>query len=185
MENSRHDRAIIMVSTYIIGFVSAYIAFGVEQLEQYIEVPAPVAQTISAPVTERVEVTAKPSSLVIDHRGLVLVTDEEEILLATRKSYAQTANVIAGTREATHKLIEAELSRDGMYAYFCEQVDESDEVCSAYVYSVKKDIMYPLQIDREIYTPNIDEHFSAWSAGGYLMVDGYSSVSSNTPWLLQ
>jgi len=184
MENSRHERALVVVASYVIGFASAYIAFGVSQSQQIVYMPVVSEQH---QVAKKSVIASPTASLRVEDDGLVLATQDKERLLTARKSSPLVASLIqAGpTPGFAEKLTEAELSRDSEYVYFCEQLTPEAESCDAYVYSVNDDVLYPVQINGEVYTPNNASHVSAWSPAGYLTIGEYQSASTETPWILQ
>lgn len=186
MENSRHERAIILVAAYVIGFISAYIAFGVNQFEEYIVVEVPAQQYLPAAAIESiVEPNYSESTLTVDNVGLHYYGPDGERLLSAYRTPEHDGVIPQGTSGVVEKIIDAEISRDGQFAYFCEQVDPADDTCAAFVYSATEDIIRPLQTAEEVIKPAIANHFSVWSASGYLMVNGRSSVAPETPWLLK
>lgn len=189
MENSRHERAVIVAASYVIGFTSAFIAFGLNQANNanYDLVVNPVENQESVTVAPT-PVRSYQASVRIESDGLVVVTENGERLLSARKnSPALAASVIASVPQPgfAEKIIEAELSRDSEYVYFCEQLVATDENCSSYVYNIDEDVIYPVIVDGEPYVPTISSHSSAWSPSGYLNIGGYMSASIETPWILQ
>lgn len=190
MENSRHERAIIVAASYVIGFTSAFIAFGANQTDTTTKNLNIISNHDSNYQTAAV-VTAPTrsyeASVRIESDGLVVVTDDKERLLSARKSSPHLASVITSAAQPglAVKVIEAELSRDSEYVYFCEQLTDDAENCSAYIYSIDEDVLHPVVVAGEDYEPNISSHTSAWSPNGYLNIGGYMSASIETPWILQ
>ena len=186
MENTRHERAIVVVASYVIGFTSAFIAYGIAATPS---TPLPTAAEHTAPAVamQPRQGESYSASVQIRPEGLVVVTNEGERMLSARRSSPFLANVISSKPEPgiSEQIVEAELSRDSKFVYFCEQLTKSAQDCNAYVYSVDQDILHPLQVRGEQYSPQIVTHTSAWSAESNLMVDGFNSVSPETPWLLE
>lgn len=184
MENSRHERALVVAASYVIGFASAFIAFGVTQSHTVVPIV-----THYAPQSQRAIETepVKETTLRMEEAGLVLVSEDLERLLSARKSSPLVASAITAANEPgfAESLVEAELSRDGKFAYFCEVLNEEDATCDAYVYDVALDSLYPVQVRGEVYQPQITSHRSSWTPAGYLTVDQFRSVSTDKPWLLQ
>ena len=182
MENSRHERAMTVVASYVIGFTSAYIAFGATQTP----LATPIITETPPAVATKAEV--KHATLRVEEAGLVVVTEDRERLLSARKSSALAANALGAVTNQpgfAERLVEAELSRDGSFVYFCEVLDYSSDTCDAYVYDVALDTVYPVQLGAEVYRPSADLHRSIWTEAGYLVVDQYRSISTEKPWLLQ
>lgn len=181
MNNSRHERAIVVLASYVIGFTTAYIAFGVGQ---------PYAKAPSVSYVNNVaqyEIREAPeASIFIDELGLGVITEDRVRLLSARRD-AMAANVISATPQpgVAVALTEAELSRDGKFVYFCEQLTEESDQCDPYVYSLEADVLYPVEVYGERYYPNNATHVSAWSPAGYLTVDDYISATIAEPWKLR
>ena len=185
MENSRHDRVIVIVSSYIIGFTSAFIAFGLTNTSNNNLKLTTSDFKVAHEVANVVESEKKTASLHIEADGLVVVTPEGERLLSARKTPELAASVIASKPGYAVKLTEAELSRDSKYVYFCEQLSSDTETCDPYVYSLSEDVLHPVKVGGEDYKPVNETHHSAWSPAGFLTLDGHISTSIAEPWVLQ
>ena len=185
MENTRHERALVVAASYIIGFTSAFIAFGVSNIPQ---TPELLVNSVSSQA-QVVTASAKKSeatSLRFEDAGLVVVTEDLERLLSARRSSSLMANVISSGAQSGFavSIVEAEISRDGQFVYYCEQQSTDSDSCVAYVYSVVDDIIHPVQVDGSHYNPKSEGHMSTWTPAGYLNLEAYRSVSANTPWVL-
>lgn len=183
MENSRHERAIIVAASYVIGFTSAYIAFGVAATDYQHKITLPPTQ----PQTETTVAEEERTVLRLEETGLVAVTEDLERLLSAHRSSPLAANVVGATPEPgmAHSLVEAELSRDGAYVYFCEALTADAQTCDPYVYDVAADTLHPVRVNGTDYYPQIDEHRSSWTPSGYLTVNQFRSISPGMPWLLK
>ncbi len=190
MENSRHERAFVVMASYVIGFTSAFIAFGINHFT-----PTDVivmSDTITQIATQQPAMQPRQgqsysASIRVEPAGLVVVSEAGKRLLSARKDSPYLASVISAEPQPglAVKIIEAELSRDSRFVYFCEQLTPDSQSCTAYVYSIADDVLHPLQVRDAGYEPQIVTHTSAWSQDGNLMVDGFISSSAETPWELQ
>lgn len=128
------------------------------------------------------------ATILVEEDGLVVATEEGERLLSVYSGSPLAASVVStdlGLSVPADHLIEAELSRDSTYVYFCEQQRKEIDICNPFVYSVLDGVTYPVTLNGSKYEPAASRHFSAWSAQGILSVNGYESVSGETPWQLQ
>ncbi len=186
MEWSRHDRAIITVAAYVIGFATAYIAFGVDisphtKIEHY-----------SNPAQHYVQSDSRTQghivSAVIEGDGLRVTFANGERLLSARnlKAESQVASVIAssGTSGIHHAIVDAEISRNNKFVYFCEQLTVNAETCDPYIYEVEKDVLHHVTLNGEVFSPQIENHTSSWSPAGALAVDFNLSKNTEEPWSL-
>lgn len=189
MENSRHERAFVVLASYVIGFTSAFIAFGinhVKQTEIIVIDDTPPSVAAVAPMQPRMG-QSYSASIRVEPAGLVVVSESGKRLLSARKDSLYLANAISSEPQPglAVRVVEAELSRDSRFVYFCEQLAVDAQSCGAYVYSVADDVLRPLKVRGSGYAPSIVTHTSAWSQDGNLMVDGFISGSPETPWELQ
>jgi len=190
MENSRHERAYVVMTSYVIGFTSAFIAFGINHVVQTdFVVIEDLTQTaaVQQPAMQPRMGQSYSASIRIEPAGLVVVSEAGKRLLSARKDSPYLASVISSEAQPglAVKIVEAELSRDSRFVYFCEQLQAEAQSCVAYVYNIASDVLHPLKVRGAVYEPQIVTHTSAWSQDGNLMVDGFISSSPLTPWELQ
>jgi len=184
MEGSRHEKMYLILTSYIIGFVTAFIAFGVtktEPLTQVIVVQNEKSQTSvmpEAPVKE-------PTSLIFSDEGLFAITQGYKRLLSVNKS-SLGASVLTTTSNSGFytNVYEAQVSPNGEFIYYCEQLDASDDSCYPYIYRVGDDTLYPLVHDGEKYVSPIADHAVAWTSDNLLTINGYLSENEASPWEL-
>lgn len=188
MENTRHERAIIMVATYTIGFVSAYIAFGVglDQNSLAVDTTALSPSSLDQAI-KHAGIHEAAATIVADKEGLSLSTRDGDKLLSVSKQILKEEgmDVSKPTPGIFEVIIDAELSRDSRFAYFCEQLQEGDQTCNPYVYSVEQDVLFPLKLNGDAFRPDIVTYKATWTEDGLLNVNGHISVSSETPWVLK
>lgn len=143
MEGTRNERVIILTVSYIIGLITAYIAFGVTQLEttfKYVYIPASntaavIAANTSAPQTEGVVAETKD--------GLVYIKDNATYLLSNLAPEKQ-----AILSDGHHVAIaDYSVSPDHSQVYFCEIASADLDLCRPYLYDVASDSVSPLTED--------------------------------------
>lgn len=176
MQNSRHERAVVMVIAYVIGFITAFIAFGLA----HVVTPNTIETKISRTTVDQELSTI----LIVDDTGLRVSVDGEERLLTVSRASAYGAGVLTSQTGFFYQLVDAELSRDGAYVYYCEQIDNTSDVCDAYVYDVATETLHPVELDDAPFQPRSVEHTSTWSASGDLSVNFFTSRDPGTPWRL-
>ena len=185
MEGNRHEKIAIVICGYIIGFTTAFIGFGVNNLNQ--EVVSEVAYVPVQRIEKVQEVTdeAVITSVSFGDDGLYASTPSKSFLLSLKK--VSTGASVIGAIEIPgyhSSVIDAEVSRDGKFAYFCEQLSEENKTCDGYVYSIDDDMLHKITLDGSTYLPTIDQHVSSWSEDGLLTVSGNNSLDSTKPWSL-
>lgn len=178
MEGTRNERVGILIASYVIGFITAYIAFGVIQLEDSVEfVYVPVHST-AAVIESQVAPVVAETTLEETDLGLLLFKDGTETYLSARVSEDGTAD---GHYVA---LAEYSLSLDESYVYFCEVGDVESESCVPFVYSIEEDLVYPVTIDGDRVAFKAEGHAAIWTKEGQLLVDSYLSKDPVQPWSL-
>jgi len=142
MEGSRNERVAILLASYVIGFITAYIAFGVIQLEteiKFVEIPA---QQHAAAVVESTVQSADVQVMMSD-TGLILTIDGEETLLSLTSHDATADTFVDGIHADVPQF---SLSPDLTQVYYCESPSIEAESCRPYVYSITDEIVYPVLV---------------------------------------
>ena len=186
MEGNRHEKVAIVLSAYIIGFTTAFIGFGINDVYEVAPTEMVVVESsklnqIDKALTEEDVIT----SVSLGDDGLYASTKENTFLLSAKKTSFGASLVATQETPGQHYAVEgAEVSRDGKFAYFCEQLSENNDTCDAYVYSLKENTLYKVSYDGVAYAPAIASHVSSWSEEGLLHVNKGVSISKNEPWRL-
>lgn len=185
MEGSRHERTYIVATAYAIGFVTAFIAFGI------VSPTVPMAQVIVikgvdatlASVDEVKDESMMPS---ITQEGLFAIKDGFNRLLSVNKN-SLSASAISSSEGAGFysNVYETVVSPNGLFMYYCEQLEASDETCTPYIYSIGDDTLYPLVLGDEQYLSPIEEQSVAWTNDNLLTINGLVSADALSPWTLQ
>ena len=129
----RHERAIVLVLAYVIGFTTAFIAFGVASDSATTGVAYNAASTQNAAAV----MTAVPKPLIttddvgLDDRGLYVVRDGEEYFASLR--LPTDVEPKTGYHVSVDYL---SLSNDGRLLYYCAQESFDQEGCTEFVYEV-------------------------------------------------
>lgn len=191
MENSRHANTIITLSAYIIGFTSAYIAFGVPPLETA-DIPVQVANVITstnqniqltvdtAPTEPVIFATSDTFNLLISTDVLRLVSDDSSRALALVAPDESESIQAQGT--FIYDIISAAISPDESFVFYCAQEVLNGEVCQPYIYDVKNDLIYKLLTnDANVLLSEVQAQ-PVWSDDGILTVGGFISTTADTPW---
>jgi hypothetical protein len=198
IEGTKHEKAVIVILSYVVGFTAGFITFGVTGMpsmpaEPAVTVPvsevaAPIANTnMDAPMEEvaPVEEVSAVNEVVsyIDGR-LTANINGAAVLLSAQKSTVdpETAEKFAG--QGVHTNIPAyEASADGSYVYYCEQ-HSADDSCSAFVYNVNTEAIHKVTIDGVAQPLTVDQaQFAVWTEAGLMIGDAISN-SLDAPWNL-
>jgi hypothetical protein len=173
MEGTRHERVALIIAAYIIGFLTAFIGFGIDvgQPTSFTQVIPANIQDNSASVSSALSLsTAINSSIAITDTGLELTTDGVTVLLAASQ-YAVTPNTPQGQDGVFIGISSYGVSPDGSYAYFCELPSRNVDSCKPFVYSVLSQTVYPVTIDSERVAFEATKHNVVWNSAGLVSVD--------------
>lgn len=183
MEGTRHEKVALVAIAYLIGFITAFIAFGVNKIHTGSETLVIRHDTSNAEI--QTEAHNAITSVGLDEEGLFAVTSQRERLLSADRDILN-ASVISSTGEPGfyYSIIDAEASRNGQFAYFCEQLLEEAAECDPYVYELATDMLHPVRMDGELFKPNSNEHTSLWTEDSLLMLNGAVSSDPAQPWNL-
>jgi len=168
MDGTRNERVYILLASYVIGFITAYIAFGVVQLEksvQFVEVPS---TNMASVIASQQSAGASDTFLAIDKGGLVLIRDNQRTLLSATDAAASELTLQDGIHYAISDYL---LSDDKSYAYFCELPTADAESCRPYTYSVDEGLVYPVLVDGQRVAFDAQEQKVSWSKGNVLIVE--------------
>ena len=181
MEGTRHEKIAIIIASYVIGFTTAFIAFGINQPDSRMQVQIQGGQNNSAQQVSDNDIT----SVGYGNDGLFVITSGYERLLSAKASTLGASAISSkGTSGYYYKIVDAEASRDGRFVYFCEQLTQDAETCDPYVYAVEDDSLHMVKADGSAYKSPVATHESAWSDDNDLVLNSMSSAVKDTPWLL-
>lgn len=181
MEGTRHEKIALIVVAYVIGFTSAFIAFGINDYTA--EKKGIDTNNAQAFINQSANVRHTSLSVGLGEEGLFAITEDKERILSADKHSSDTT-VSERTSGFFHAMIDAEVSRDGEYVYFCEQLMAEDFSCDPYVYSLDQDTLFPVTFEGEHIKPLILSHDSTWTEDNALVLNSAASLDSSEPWKL-
>ncbi len=182
MEGTRHEKVALIIAAYVIGFITAFIAFGQDKPQTHESIVLITEEkAFAAPVQESTQ-----TMVGFDEDGLYAITPAgERIISANRNVLSASALESTGLAGYFYNIIDAEPSRDGAYIYFCEQLTAESENCDAYVYALATDTLYRVTLDAQAYSPTIAGHNSMWGTQNDLTLSGAISINTQMPWILE
>lgn len=188
MEGTRHEKTIIIITSYVIGFTTAFIAFGINKIsnpEMINDNVIEPARLTSMQQHEEASNTDGITNVGFGKDGLFAITPTyERLLSADKNSFSATvANSIQNTPGFYYAIVDAEVSRNGKFVYFCEQNDETAKYCLPYVYSLSDDSLHVVKRGGGTYKSPVDGHTSSWSEDNSLVLNGMVSEDNQTPWI--
>lgn len=193
MEGSRHEKAGLVVASYAIGFVTAFILYG-----SFTSNTEEVFSTISDNSAAAV-ITAAPAEVVpevpqVDNTAVTLVYadgvlqasvgDSVHTLSFNPKVSKLSADLTNLTQGYHYGEMAYGLSLDNKFAFFCERHDAEATACAGYVYDIEADKIFPVVKDGKVVTISEKSAIDAvWTTGG-LTIGSNSSANPTAPWVL-
>lgn len=193
IEGTAHEKALLVLFAYIIGFVSAFITFNyalppaadLDMKIVKVDSTASVASVASAPV----ETTVVGSNIraVYENNGLyVYGLQSEPVLLSkniasTELTYDQLPTL--ADKQGFHSEIPAfEYFEQYGYLFFCEVYDDSD-VCTPYLYDTERNVLRMVSVKGSSVEVSVAEARDVSMSGALgLQLGGYSSATLSRPW---
>jgi hypothetical protein len=181
MISTRHEKIAIVLASYVIGFTTAFIAFGVTKMGEKEVYPN---NSSYIKVVSYKDVHKNISDIGTDDDGLYVTVGGYKRTISSYRSLLP-ASVIESTElvgyAAAH--FTPVVSNDGWSAFYCEQEEESSADCTPYVYSLFDDTIHTVRLNGEVAPLNIGQYTVSWTDENRLSINGFASVSSDTPWL--
>jgi len=169
MEGTRNERAAILLAAYVIGFVTAYIAFGVTQLSNTVELATIASQnTASAIMAEQQARRGGVAFIAMDKEGLILIKNDKRTLLSATINAQDNTFLDEGSHVA---ITDYSLSPDQQSVYFCELPANDVDSCRPYIYSIKDDVVYPVTVNGDRVAFDAGTPSVSWSDTGELIID--------------
>lgn len=193
MTGNRHEQAILVVMAYIVGFVTAYIAFGANQVEQATEIvyvptslATPADQTIASTLADAVTAANNAAAIagayyeqgqlsVNKNNETVLLSIDTEVMpeLVNDPQFADQ-----GLHQSSPIFIE---SSTGRYVYFCEEYSIPGS-CRSFVYDTEQDMIIPVTINGEKSEIVLEEAATATWNDERLQINSYDLDATDGTW---
>lgn len=171
----KNEKVMLVILAYIIGFQTAYIAFGLTDDRRSV---APGDFSPAASI-EKTTNTSKESLSVSElSDGLYATLGNQERLLS--------AQVIGTTKSRPgfhNAVISSSVSPNKKFIHYCVQETESSKTCSHYIYELAADTTYRVETEGG---SNVDTDFTSasaiWDNAGLFLVGNFISYNSEKPW---
>jgi hypothetical protein len=180
----QHERAAVMALTFCIGFITAFIAYGIPTSNVPLAVVPAASQPASVVVAERA-VRAAPTpqapqtGVALDSEGLWLVRNGERMLVSP------TAATAPDLPEAHTEVHQAVVSDDGNYLFFCPETATNPGLCEPRVFDVENYSVHRVQSQGQTGNLNPATLDVSWLPNGSLEINGFASASASQPWVVE
>ncbi len=167
-----HTQAILVALAYLIGFITSYIAF---ELNDRVYVAKPID---SVPTTQQAVAYGAVKAVATEEGLFVSADGHERIVSAT----LEEGELSLGYHRA---IAVAEVSPDGEFLFYCAIMDDPS-VCVPFVYSRQDDTVYLVTgAEGSLEVDVASAGRSGWSSNGALSLDGMMSISPSRPWMVR
>jgi len=184
----KHERAAVVFLSYLIGFTTSFIAYGLVTDQEYL---APLVVAPSIPSTQMaslVEATPKTvevpveidSNARIEQAGLFLVRNGEERLVSASYESAPNLGTLAHTKVSTYAV-----STDGSKLFYCATSIDTVSGCNAYIYNWDDNTIQLVSVADQALLLEATAINAAWSSDNRLQVNQHVSVDAAAPWVMQ
>ena len=173
-----NERAIIVALSYIIGFTTAFIGFGITPDKlQKADYNRMTFDSVSDNFV-RANLTATTFNTYQSEDGLFIEIDGDERIITARATGA-------GKGPGFHYDIpHYETSPNMQFIHYCEQSTEIPTECTHYIYVTDNHIVYPVEIGGEGVVSQISSLHTHWLNDGRLEIGPFLSMSADEPWML-
>lgn len=173
-----NDKAILIVLAYVIGFTTAFIAFGLTNVnyEGYSKTAyyTNSSENKKFQVSGSIRGTREVSTRTASDGLYALVNGHERVLSA------QAITATEGHEGYHHDIVLTDVSPDARYIYFCSQQVAANEMCDSFIYDISSDVVYRVKYsDSQVRLPVSNPDVS-WTTDSRLAIDGH--ISASVPW---
>lgn len=187
MIGTRHEKAVIVLTSYVIGFTTAFIAFGLTNMHY----KGDMYKNYGDGNMQHKNVDYKK-----EHKNISAIGTDEDGLFVTVGGYNRIISGKKASLEASviksmtgpgyayehHKAV---VSNDGWFAFYCEQAKEEVKECLPFVYSLFDDTVHTVTLDGTQRTLDTETFTVAWSDENYLLINDFISKNTEKPWYFE
>lgn len=180
----KHEQIGIVTLAYIIGFTTAFIAFGISS-EMNSQQNTESGETYNRVVhsndsTDKSEQTGAVIKAVLKNDGLYVLNGKEERIISAYSE--EDPPLVPGFHS---EVFATSVSPDGNFVHFCVQLDRDEDQCRNLVYSVADDITFSVNVDGEpVYSSRAESPAIVWNPDNSLIIEEMVSIDGTAPWKL-
>ncbi len=205
MEGTKHEKAVLVILSYIVGFTAGFITFGltmgassdsfnhtdsVPAVEAPLDTQEEAAAYDYEQVNQAEEVSAldsdiSPAENVFYKDGrLMSNSNGASVLLSAQLATVDTETAKVFAKQGVHELIPNYIASDtGEFIYYCEQHTTTDS-CTNFVYSVNDQLIQYVTVDGvKLISTAAVAMTAKWDHRG-LTIGKATSANVDSPWKL-
>jgi|GEM_PF-3537881 len=171
----KHEKAVLISLAYVIGFVTAFIAFSLSGPDKNIISDEIVATTEMASGNNDSTQPDNFAEIMDRIDGLYVMRDGNERVVSARDEN------ISNQKGFHSRIFLASMSPDKTYMHYCAEVVKDANECINYVYSFTKDMVMTLKSANNSIVSAKAGPFPQWSGNANLELDG-AVFSADNNW---
>ena len=200
IEGTKHEKAVLVVLSYVVGFTTGFIVFGLTQPRplQSVSTQAEMETTVPEdifvePALEEISETPVEAAAELPNTGeqvmykdgqLIANVNGASVLLSAQMKTVDAETAVLFANQGVHEVIPYfQASPDGAFIYYCEQHVASD-TCINFVYSVNEKVIQYVTVDDIKLDLAPEAAKTAYWSGSTLHLGGAMSTNVAAPWKL-
>lgn len=176
----RHEKIVLVMLAYIIGFTTAYIGFGLTPEQSHKDhVVTTTSEKHNSTSTQQQHEKKGNVEVLFEEEGMFARVNGREVIV----SGALRDGVSPG--QGFHVAVpDYAVSPNEEFIYYCEQQTHDADTCHDYIYVIDEHLVRPLQFNGTHLTSSIIQSQFSWQDNGTAQYNGYRSLSPQRPWQL-
>jgi hypothetical protein len=195
IEGTKHEKAVLVILSYVVGFTAGFIVFGLTQapalqsvtVAPVAETPVPTEVVTEVEAEDMMETPEAPdmSQQVLYQNGRLMANvNGASVLLSAQMQTVDAETAKAFANQGVHEDIPQYLaSDDGNFIYYCEQ-HAGEDTCINFIYSVSDQMIQYVTVDGVKFRSTPADAKSAMWDGSSLVIGSARSIAVATPWKL-
>jgi len=172
----RHERIVLVILSYIIGFTTAFIGYGIPSSSNSADEVSKDSFAASALGAAK----SKNTTLMENEKALYAVVDGKQKVVS-----GKLVDGITPGRGFHTAVPFRGVSPSGQYVYFCEQETEEQTECKEYIYDVDKHMVYRLNYESRKISASLSHTDFKWQeVNDIAEYADLVSISPAEPWKL-
>lgn len=169
---SDHTHAILVVLAYLIGFITAYIGFGLDYNINH------KSKTVVGNQNQGASAYSSVKAVTTDE-GLFMSNGDTERIISAR---SEKTDLSLGYHR---DIVATSVSMYGDYIYYCAEMND-EELCHHFIYVKKEDKVYPImKSGNALVTDSYLSQNVLWLKNNTLQIDQLISIDKTKPWLVE
>lgn len=176
-----YNYIVLVVLAYVIGFTTAFIAFGIDGQQK----SSSVTKMAEAEKYEREIVANIPEKTQASTIKTVLRNEDLYVMHGNKERVISAHSEDVSLEPGFHwKVFSTKISPSKEFIYFCTQLDKDRDQCRSFVYSLNADTVFSVTINGDVvYSTQAEADAATWNDDDTLNLKGTPSYEGDAPWV--